>query len=303
MTLFNENPGFPFFGAELKHKSIIIAVTGMRGSGKTLLLVALALEALMLRKEQVWANFKIKNGEYESQPLSRQQLLTFDPCLRNGWLVLDEAQQLYSSRRSVTTGNLLALSSIAQIRKRQLSVLFSAKWLKLVDVNLRNEVDLEITTTDSYHHPSDDYPIEDKKQGSLFFLHWRDLSGIFTGYSYYENFREHPILFMGERYWDCYDTYEEQNALEAFSKVKVHHEEINIGGNGNNPVLTEKLQSVVAWYRSQGVESVSTDEFWAKAGEFGFDGDHRKAGVILKSLGVGRKQLSQGHFYEFSSIP
>ncbi len=105
--------------------ALCVALTGPRGSGKSLLMTALAA-AYAEQGYPLWSNlpisFDLKDKHYESQPLDMSMLYSFAKELRGGLVLIDEINLWANSRKAMANANILLAGIFQMIRKRSLTL-------------------------------------------------------------------------------------------------------------------------------------------------------------------------------------
>ena len=125
---------------------MIILLTGLLGTGKTLLLTYFAdMEQL----QQIFANYNIKVDNFKRVKPEELENIT------EGLLLIDEAYSWLESRTSGSTENKYLTNRIGfNSRKRGLTVIISAQVLSSIDVRFRKLAEFIIMACLLYTSPS-----------------------------------------------------------------------------------------------------------------------------------------------------
>ena len=204
-------------------KSLIWGFIGPRGGGKSS--SAAGLAALhMVKGGAVASNLEIKAPcGCVSHDVSLTDLASLDEKLSGALVVIDELPVLFNSKASQSVKNQLMGLFLAQSRKRSISLFYTAQNFMWVDNRIRYLTDVVVSCKDVAVLP---YGRRNHiPEGQL--ISWRvwDHSGLMTGY---------PGRSLGSRVFkigwthDIYDTYQETDVWEGFSKVEVKKQRIVI---------------------------------------------------------------------------
>ena len=204
-------------------KSLIWGFIGPRGGGKSS--SAAGLAALhMVKGGAVASNLEIKAPcGCVSHDVSLTDLASLDAKLSGALVVIDELPVLFNSKASQSVKNQLMGLFLAQSRKRSISLFYTAQNFMWVDNRIRYLTDVVVSCKDVAVLP---YGRKNHiPEGQL--IAWRvwDHSGLMTGY---------PGRSLGSRIFkigwthDIYDTYQETDVWEGFSKVEVKKQRIVI---------------------------------------------------------------------------
>lgn len=134
---------------------MIVAFGGSLGSGKTLAMVQWALRySLAARGASVWANFDLHEAFFREHrqmnpAFQLGRIRTADDIIRmteagGGLLLLDEVHRLLDSRLAMQTQNIFLSELFMFFRKMGVTLLVSFQTARMVDVRLRNCIDLYV---------------------------------------------------------------------------------------------------------------------------------------------------------------
>lgn len=200
----------------LKDRSLIIGFVGARGSGKSVGAARMVIMDYMLRgKKNVWSNMEIgfnliRNGQtipMKAKSLERLGLVELDEMYSNGLLYVDEVNLLAEARRSMSQSNLMFSYILQQLRKRRLSIIWSAQSELHCDDRLRFQTDIFIMC--------EDVSISRPKCGIGELSSWKayDFSGIVKGKTPRNS--DDAVFYRGVQWnkpwWNTFSTFEIQD--------------------------------------------------------------------------------------------
>lgn len=111
-------------------------ITGMQGSGKTLLMVKKAYEYHLMGKT-IYSNV---NLHFPYRELTYEEIVNCE--LENAIVILDECHLLLPSRRSLSKINVQIVDGfLSMVRKKGLTIFGSTQTQRKVDVRFREEAD------------------------------------------------------------------------------------------------------------------------------------------------------------------
>lgn len=295
--------------------SFVVAATGPRGSGKSLLLAALACQVMVVRRQKVYSNMQIvwdcdkngavpggpRKGKWETQPLDKDALLAFDSeDMAGAWIIWDEIQNDVDSRRPMSLGNILHSKVMAQIRKRDMSLAYSVQDMAMVDTRLRWQTDLEFACTDLFVRgfiESDERP---SQRGVLIGFARRNVSGYLPGQIYSQTGYQRLGKFYGKRFWNCYSTKEVQNPLEAMVpyKLALGQKVISVGEPEQKVDQGALLTEYVEGLRARGMTRMGVDDFWKGANEAGITARPTTLSSTLRQLVRWKRSAGLSNSYE-----
>jgi len=233
------NQQFVSRSLNLGRDSYIWCFAGPRGAGKTSLMSFIAEQCAYLYNKRIISNYPIKLRvwsakakriiEIESEPLELGKLLMFDESYQGAIIVIDEAPQIINRLATMTWKNRLLDLWLQQIRKNGNSLLYASQNEFWVDNELRWQTDVISSCRDA----SILYPGYQK--GSMILTSTRDMSGLWTGYS----FEEKPRIVKKQKHltkliWGTFDTHHKNDVFESLAKVKMNVGEIQVGVEGGS---------------------------------------------------------------------
>lgn len=199
----------------LKNRSLIIGFVGARGSGKSVGAARTVIMDYMLAGKQVWSNMEIgfnlgENGQkipIVSKPLDTLSLVELDKVYANGLLYVDEVNLLAEARRAMSQENLMFSYILQQLRKRRLTIIWSAQSELHCEDRLRFQTDIFIMCED----------VSIKKQncgiGELSLWKAYDFSGVIKGRTPRKS--DDALFYQGVQWnkpwWNTYNTWQLQD--------------------------------------------------------------------------------------------
>jgi hypothetical protein len=287
--------------------SVCCCFTGPRGSGKTLSLSYFGCIDLAKGK-RVWSNYPIEFGfwhhapdgrvwpqVYKSLPLDMESLILFDKGIAEGVVLLDELNLWLDSRASLSVFNKLISKLFTMIRHRKLSVYMSTQDLRWLDRRIQFQVDAHCACTDL------SYKYKALPRGVWIAQVWRDLSGLFTGTSFYDSGREFHTTFRGDGFWRCYSSWTEFNPFDIDTnyRIKKKTRDIIIGRTAEEDFqeATAVVSEIVSRYAHSGVAQVRAEDLQAEAKIAGLDMATRELGKVFRAAGLEYHQTRKGNFY------
>ncbi len=313
-------------GTLMINDSTVIASTGLKGSGKSLLLAWLGAKALAIGMP-VWSNMGIKLYLFtdenqlellESKKLDWNAFLMLSSELEHGAVVIDELSYYASSRQSSSVRNRILNSIVNQVRKRALDFYVSVKFLRQIDVNVRDEISAEFACEDLALRPKG----QAMRLPRGCFIGWcvRDISG-WSGHPISRrglldfeplaSFVEHdqPIyanrgiekIFSGRPFWPIYDSYEVVNMLDAFRKIRLDLNDMVITDKRGRDDVIDTLYACADIFREVGELHVPCDDFRQAAAGAGLNLSDQKLGALLGDISVPRVRSRSGSYYDISN--
>ena len=208
----------------LRGRSLVIGYVGPRGSGKSVGAARTVILDYMLRNKKVWSNMQIgfnlvNNGNSDSMasiPLDRLSMEELDQIYSDGIIYVDEVNLMMEARRSMSQGNLMFSYILQQLRKRRLTIIWSAQSEMHCDDRLRFQTDIIISCEDlAITNPRCEI-------GSLSKWKAYDFSGIVKGKSHRN--QKDMLFYEGiesnKPFWNTYSTWEIQDATMPQRKAE-----------------------------------------------------------------------------------
>jgi len=281
-------------------QSIVVCWEGPRGSGKTLSMVYDAI-IRMLRGIQVWSNINIefsssivtpgKLTHYCSTPIDMDAIYSFDQGVANGFVYIDELPLWVNSRRSMTVANSLVNSMFSIIRHRGLSFGITSQQYDWLDKRIKYQVDILVSCFDLH------FKFWHLPPGALIGLAIKDLSGLTTGHPYHQTGRVRQRQLYAKPFWNCYDSWQEFDVLEAAQSVKRGERKSKEGISNDKGILAH----LSAELRNNGQGKMSTSVFYDMARVRGYDSTVKEGNIIMaKELGIIRVS---DRYFDFSLEP
>ena len=239
-------------------RSVVMAVSGSRGSGKSLFLASKAVDELK-RGKTVWSNMPVKLTkkmaaeagipQLETKPLDLDAFYALSEELQHGVVCIDETQNMSDSRSSLSLKNKIMNAIIAQVRKRSLNVYYTVQDINWVDMRLRFATDVEVKCFDLGYSPWG--RTNRVEWGRIIRCCFKDMSGYMTGTPYFQSGHYYKrCLFKGYKFWDCYDTSKVTDLEEAFTSVKLDLKQ-RVISNKDEESDPETLKRYIADYHNQ----------------------------------------------------
>lgn len=145
---------------------MVIGMCGHRGAGKSVGAAMVCLFDFMLRGLNCWSNMPISckvcyrdiSREYHSIDTAQVELLDLQAGYRGGVILADECNLSFaSSYKTMSSANQDFAALVQQVRKRKLSIIWTAQSFMSIDKNLRFQTDLCVACRDT--HLSGENPI------------------------------------------------------------------------------------------------------------------------------------------------
>lgn len=296
----------------------VIAATGLKGNGKSETLAYLSAKALALNMP-VWSNMGVKfwlakpsDGILklcETKPLDWSTVLALKKDLENGALVIDELSYFASSRMSGSVRNRIINAAVNQVRKRTLDFYCSVKFLRQIDINIREELDAHFSCEDIARSAKGQ--TEGLPKGC--FIKWvvKDISG----WSGSRNDAKESLGFdsLGEpvykdegterlaylRFtWPIYNSYDVVETADAFRKVRLELEETVITDKQQQDEAEAILAEVIDNFKDSGQGEIECDAFREAAAVAGIRMSDKQLGKLAKDrFGVMRKRRNKANVY------
>lgn len=273
--------------------SFLIVFHGPRRGGKTLSAVVQAIID-MLNGRKVWSNFPISfdfyGKHYESLPLDYHALLRQDPQFENGVIVWDETALWAFARNSQAFFNKMLGLILTLIGKMELNLYVTVQFLKLLDSNVRIQMDALVMCTDlSFKYPH-------LGRGTTIGHLMQDISGRFTGETYDYSERIYQRTLHGQPFWFCYNT--KQLFIVEETQRKLTKGELYFEGSDVNNEWSEQgaftenkadilcVEHLLDEKRSENKEKIKQRVLYLAAQSRGFTGTTAEFEYILELLNV-----------------
>jgi len=206
-------------------ESLVTAITGPRGAGKTLLATFLGLID-MKRGRPCMANYLIEGDvrrsgkimHVKSLSLSFDMLLELNENLQRCICSIDEINLWFAAIRAMSNANRIFAIFMQMLRKRQMSLYYTTQNFKWADPTIRWQTDIQIACQDLFH------TIQGKEEGirrgEFIKFIVIDRSGYLTGVPYEVSGNYTTGILDAKPIWKYYNTDKVQNPWEAMSKVE-----------------------------------------------------------------------------------
>ena len=120
---------------------MIIGLFGLKGSGKTLMMVILLWLEYKYLNSKVLANLKLG---FKHEIIDAKQLVELDENLKNSAIGIDELHTICDSRRSTHIKNILMSYFVLQSRHRSVNFYYTDQFEHQVDRRVRENTDIKI---------------------------------------------------------------------------------------------------------------------------------------------------------------
>ncbi len=216
----------------LANRELTLGFIGHRGSGKSVAAAAVAIVDFMLNGYKVWSNMPIEVvaaygrawKRFKAEPLDKLDMLRKDETFQRGVVVLDEVNVSLGDATMYMSKTNRELSNFTQqMRKRGISILWTAQNYNTVDNRLKFQTDFCIWCEDCFIR----YPGVARYAGEL--SHWSvmDVSGMSGTISLDEEMRTKYLMekivwtgtFHSRPWWHSYNTFEIQGKEPYSMKV------------------------------------------------------------------------------------
>ena len=292
-----------------------IVIVGSRGSGKTLEMTHFVCEALSrawiilkLRelkgsdfapkaKVNVWSNYPVRAWWQphflkdavllQSNPLDIDRLVIWDEQFHDGIIFFDEIDQVADRQDWYSTVAKFLTAGVQVMRHRNISLVLSIQSLEWLNARLQWQADIIIKCRDMCFTPWG--RTNHVEPGNVIQNTFIDKSGVMTGYSYGESNKVYPMQFFGKRYFNAYQTTHEFDIVDSKSKRRVILPEKVLDMtpyNENENKNCEAIKSAIEYFVYNNTGRVSSDDLWAQAISFGFEGELKHYKSFIMSLGA-----------------
>jgi hypothetical protein len=306
----------------MKYKEIVAAFTGHRGGGKTANAVGWLLDA-MAGGLLGLANIPIKpvtmkdssNPEdpgkhIEAKVLNMREFLVLSESFKKSVMLIDELPLYASSLRVSSNNNFLLQQVSQQLRKLQMTVLYTLQAFKFGDPYFSFQTDLVFECKDLSFTPWGRE--EGLEEGELIGVQIKDLTGVYTGRPFAAYPETHCFTVNIKPIWGIFDTYLIVDPKEGRVQYQIEKEQVLIGHNAEGSYIKTvqspeekeaRFQSIVNQLVANNADSVSSNELFGYAAEVGIDADNIRLGVLARKFGLLRKQDSHGYYYLLPNHP
>lgn len=294
--------------------SMVVAITGPKRSGKSLLLARMLLFDMLSLRRKVWSTMTVKTTKYlrdrgepdmKTMPLDFNTLYVMSEEYSEGTIGIDESVNIIDRRNSTSMKNKLLNGVMNQVGHRNLNVYYTVKAKDWLDGRFQFETDIEIRCFDLARSPwgrSQGMP-----KGEMIRLEFYDHSGAFTGHMYNHKWNYLPFKTLvwehAHNWWDAYDTKEIVTLEEIFTPVRMDMKARVISNReAVENDIRDSLLNVVQYLKRQAGDIVDSNVLHQVVKGSGLAVDSRVYGRFLKELGVTKKQTSQGYVYNLSKL-
>jgi hypothetical protein len=309
----NNNPLLHLIDHKAYTSSCVVAITGLKRRGKSLLLSSMLWRDMALYKRKVWSTMPVQTPSFflkkgypmvKSMPINFDTLYALDSEYENGTIGLDESIYYDDSRTSLSMKNRLMNAILNQVGHRNLNVYYTVKKNGWMDRRLQDETDIRIECLDL--SKTDWGRKKDITPGAVIRLDFFDLSGYFSNHVYDPKYNYKPFTSVlwndAQRFWDSYDTKAIVGLEDMMTGVKVDMKQRVLSNKGD--VNEELRQSMHELARNVGKtsERMPCDAFWNVVESMNIPGGARQLGQYLREIGVKHVQKRGGNEYDFSQI-
>jgi len=278
----------------LRGRSLVIGFVGPRGSGKSVGGARTVILDYMLKGKTIWSNMeigfnRIYNGSsipMVSQPLDRLSMEELDIVYSNGIIYVDEVNLMMEARRSMSQENLMFSYILQQLRKRRLTIIWSAQSEMHCDDRLRFQTDIIISCSDiSINNPNCEI-------GALSAWKAYDFSGIVKGKSH-RNIKD-MVFYEGvesnKPFWNKYSTWEIQDATIASRQDEKQLEAERIAAEIETEMRSDGLRRAIR-------------ELWKKYDVLDDGGMQTRVGQRLSRRGIVKEgKVAWAKFYVLEEV-
>ncbi len=292
-----------------------MAFTGYRGSTKTANAVMWCLDAMVNDVEchsnqPIKANLLLPDGSHklvQSVDLDYPKFLTSPQSFYRVLVLLDELQLLANSLRTTSNGNLLLQEISTQIRKQEMSMIYTIQEINWGDSRFAYQTDVEVECQDLAFTP---WGMEQGLEfGELAKCTYKDLTGVYTGRPYYKYFESYIyIVPLKELVWGAYDTKNRVDDSSARKQYVFEKEQIVIKNGPEGQYMETVLSpadkrarfgSLLNQMATAGYQSITTKELWNACSDLNIDqNDHGRLGRLCKEFGLEKKATRKGGIYQ-----
>jgi hypothetical protein len=282
--------------------SMVFALVGHRGSGKTTLATALSIQGRWLWPElRVISNYPMKWGiknrsgkikVYKSEPLDLVKMVNFDADYQHSLIVLDECPAILNRMGMSSNRNKIINLWIQQLRKNRNSLVLCSQDFKLIDYEAQYQTDIVIYCKDAYRR----YPASGVKRGGVVLMDMIDHSGQWTGYTYDEKPVARRQRLCSEYVWGTFDTYFQLDIIEQLWRLEIQRERVVVGNNGQDEYLAN-AGGLFKGLQAEGSASKDCVEVYKTLGIDDSQGKKRELGIRMERAGCGRQMIGKAWAY------
>lgn len=306
-----------------KYKEFVMAFTGYRGSTKTANAVFWCQDG-MAHGVECHSNQPIKRtlllpgGRFirvQSIDLDYRKFLTSPQDFYRVLVMLDELQLLANSLRTTSNGNLLLQEMSTQIRKQEMSMIYTIQEMNWGDSRFAYQTDVEVECQDCAFLP---WGMEEGlEQGELAICTYKDLTGIYTGRPYYKYAEAHTFMVnLKETVWGSYDTKNRIDESVARTQYIFEKEEVVVKRSPEGTYMETRVNaddvlkrfgSLVNQMAGAGYDRIAPTELWNACSDLNINSDTRFLGRLCKQFNLERRQFREGgivkEYYLFPTHP
>lgn len=200
------------------------------------------------------------NVRFQSLPLDKHKFLRFDPMYQNGYVFIDEINlEFAESRRSTSNVNLFFMRAGQQLRKHNLSIIYSVIHEMWIDPRLRELTDIFVKCRDTALSPEGlaSHKILGKE------IEWNiyPMTRIFNGISYYDNQQPvGPALFYARPFWDVFPTRMIQAEGQTKYSVRIDEDIVEADMSITESPVVEDIRKHWGWLIDIGKNMMASGE-------------------------------------------
>ena len=299
-------------------KEKVIAFTGPRGSGKSLSMVWFIIHWMITTGLPVYSNMKVI---YRGLQTLNLDMIDFATQTLNTCLVCIDEVQLWADRRNwaSTRSKILAYIQM-QLRKEQMSFMFTIQDINWMDKRMGFQVDTLCECTDEYFKNQHNRKLgrRARKPGQFIHIDIKDISGVSTGVPFYKSgMVQTRRLGPNDTFWGSYDTWETQDISEAWTRFEMRGRKVVISTEhpgdasmvpdytyeDSRPKAVDTIRDIITKYRGAGRDDIAVSEMKATCDKAGLTLDIREIGKHLTAMGVPKKRtVKRGTFYDITGV-
>jgi hypothetical protein len=287
----------------------IICFSGPRGGMKTISLTYLGICAKAAGLN-LYSNYPIKfilahdTGKrelMESQLVDMKMLIMEADKIKDGILLLDEYQDIAGAYTFQSTKNRILAAHWARIRKQQMSLAYTSKFVDWTDTRTRDELDVEINCHDVWRLP---WGYGKFGKGEKALWEAKDLSGLWTG----ETFRKTGMIYSSLEYlkpiWNSYDTRYTVDIWESMRGVDLDLEKMHLSDKKEaepsaDPMLVQA--KLISMFEKK--DKYAGMEFWSAAGlDSQKPADRKLVSTFMDKLGIA-KHKNGAYYRDYDLVP